>query len=173
VPKIATGESLLLLSAEDVPDHRHGWVGSRAMPSYEASALTPAGAEAVWAAWTDVARWSTYDHIESARIDGEFRAGAVIMTKARGFPGSSLTVTRVERPTLWADESRLPGMRMIFDHEIEAAPGGTRLTERVRISGPLGHLFGPLVRRRLEALLATSVATVAHDAEAAAAPPAP
>ena len=55
-----------------------------------------------------------------------------------------MTVTRAERPTLWVDESRSPGMRMIFDHVIETAEGGTQLTERVRISSPLARLFGPL-----------------------------
>lgn len=146
------------------------------MPSYEASTVTPASAEAAWTAWTDVERWSGYDHIESAQIDGEFRIGAVITSKAKGFPSSKLTVTHAERPTLWVDESRSSGMRMIFDHIIETAEGGTRLTERVRIGGPLARLFGPLLRRKLEALFATSVAMVARDAEAAKAaakPPAP
>jgi hypothetical protein len=143
------------------------------MPSYEASSVTPASADAAWTAWTDVERWSRYDHIESAQIDGEFRVGALITTKAKGFPSSKLTVTRAERPTLWVDESRSPGMRMIFDHVIETAEGGTQLTERVRIIGPLARVFGPLLRRRLEVMFATSVAAVARDAEAAAEPPAP
>src|SRR5437868_10718662 len=145
------------------------------MLTYEASVMTRASAEAAWAAWTDGARWSRYDHIESAQIDGEFRVGAVVTSKAKGFPSSKLTVTRAERPTLWVDESRSPGMQMTFDHVVETGEGGTRLTERVRISGPLGRVFGPLLRRKLEALFATSVATVARDAvaaEAAAQPPA-
>jgi Polyketide cyclase / dehydrase and lipid transport len=146
------------------------------MLSYEASVVTHASAEAAWAAWTDVARWSSYDHIESAQIDGEFHVGAVITIKPKGLPSSKLIVTRAERPTLWVDESRSPGMRMTFDHVVEKGEGGTRLTERVRISGPLGRVFGPLLRRKLEALFATSVTTVARDAEAAEAaaqPPAP
>ena len=88
------------------------------MASYEASAVSRGDPEAVWSAWTAVASWSASDHIESASIDGEFRAGAVVKSKARGFPASTLTVTRVDRPTLWVDESRSPGMRMTFDHII-------------------------------------------------------
>jgi Polyketide cyclase / dehydrase and lipid transport len=134
--------------------------------SYEASAVTKASTEAAWTAWTDVESWSAYDHIESARIDGAFGSGAVITSKAKGFPGSSLTVTRAEPPSLWVDESRSPGMKMTFEHVIEAGEDGTQLTERVSISGPLGRAFGPLMRRKLETLFAASVAAVARQAEA-------
>src|SRR2546423_1387222 len=81
--------------------------------------------------------WSAYDPIEAARVDGAFQPGAAITSKAKGFPSSTLTVTRVEPPSLWVDESRSPGMRISFDHVLEPAEGGTRLTERVHISGPL------------------------------------
>ena len=143
------------------------------MPSYEASAVAHASPEAAWKAWTDVEGWSAYDHIEYARVDGNFQPGAVITNKAKGFPSSSLTVTRVEPPSLWVDEARSLGMRMTFDHVIEAGAGGTVLTERVRMSGPLGHALGPLMRRKLEALFAASVASVSRQAEAAEAPAGP
>jgi len=137
------------------------------MLSYEASAVTKATAEAAWSAWTDVQGWSAYDHIEAARIDGAFQVGAAITSRAKGFPSGTLTVTRVERPSLWVDESRSPGMRMTFDHVLEPGEGGTRLTERVHISGLLGRALGPFMRRKLEALFAASVAAVAREAEAA------
>jgi hypothetical protein len=137
------------------------------VPTYEASTSSRAGAAAVWEAWTDVARWSEADHIESARVDGEFRPGAVITSKAKRLPGSTLTVTRVEPPRLWVDESRAPGVRMTFDHVIESRADSTVLTERVVIAGPLARIVGPLLRRRLEALFAASVAHVARSAEGA------
>src|SRR5260370_41921750 len=144
------------------------------MPSYEASAVTEAKAEAAWSAWTDVQGWSAYDHIEAARVDGAFEPGAAITSKAKGFPRSTLTVTRVEPPSLWVDESRSPGIRMTFDHVLEPGEGGTRLPERVHISGPLGRALRPLMRRKLEALFPASVAAVSRQAEAAAGPtPAP
>jgi Polyketide cyclase / dehydrase and lipid transport len=137
------------------------------MPSYEVSVVTTATAEAAWAAWTDVKSWSRYDHIETARIDGAFQPGTTITSKAKGFPSSTLNITRVERPSLWVDEGRSPGMRMTFEHVIEPGEGGTRLTERTRIGGPLAHAIGPLMRRKLQALFAASVAAVARQAEAA------
>ncbi|HEY8779576.1 MAG TPA: hypothetical protein VIL93_07280, partial [Solirubrobacterales bacterium] len=59
------------------------------------------------------------------------------------------------------------GMHMTFDHTIEAGDDGTTLTERVVIHGPLGRLVGPMMRRKLEALFAASVAEVARRAEEA------
>lgn len=138
------------------------------MPSYEASGISSADPERVWDAWTDVASWSNSEHIEIAGIDGPFRLGAVITSKAKGFPSSKLTVIHVERPALWTDESRSPGVLMTFDHVIEPVGDRTRLTERVVFQGVLGFLVGPLLRRRLEALFEASVAHVARNAEAAA-----
>src|SRR5436190_10217093 len=135
------------------------------MPTYEASAVSRAHPGAVWDVWIDVARWSESEHIESARIDGEFRPGAVITSKAKGLPRSTLKVTRVEPPALWADESTSPGVRMTFDHVIEPTPDGAVLTERVDIRGPLAPLVGPLLRRRLAGLFAASVAHVERTAE--------
>lgn len=135
------------------------------MPTYEASRSSTASSEAAWRVWTDVPGWKGNDLVESAEIDGEFKAGAVIRSKAKGLPRSILKVTRVEPPHLWADEARSPGARMTFDHTIEPQGAGIRLTERVVITGPLAPLIGPLIRRRLEVLFASSISYVARIAE--------
>jgi hypothetical protein len=138
--------------------------------SYEASTISRASPETVWEAWVDVASWSESEHIESARIDGEFRPDAVITSKAKGFPRSTLTITRVEPHRLWINESRSPGVRMTFEHVIEPSEAGTELTERVLIRGPLSRLVGILLGRKLKTLFASSVAYVAHRAEHAHGP---
>jgi polyketide cyclase/dehydrase/lipid transport protein len=140
------------------------------MLSYEASGVARAAPEDVWAAWVDVASWSESEHIESARLDGEFRPGGTIASKAKGFPRSTLTITRVEPPRLWVDESRSPGIQMTFEHVIEPGEEGTVLTERVLIRGPLARLVGVLMRRKLEALFVASVAHVGRRAEQAVKP---
>src|SRR5436190_19938748 len=140
-------------------------VACRAVLSYEASGVARAAPEHVWAAWVDVASWSESEHIDSARLDGEFRPGGVIASKAKGLPQSTLTITRVEPPRLWVDESRSPGVKMTFEHVIEPGEEGAKLTERVLVSGLLGRPVGALLRRKLEALFAASVAHVARRAE--------
>lgn len=89
------------------------------MLCYSGSAVTQANPQDVWAMWVDVARWRDGDVIESARLDGDFQEGSTIVSKAKGFPASTLTITRVEPPRLWVNESRIPGLRMTFEHVIE------------------------------------------------------
>jgi hypothetical protein len=140
------------------------------VPTYESSTISAGSPDAAWSVWTDVAGWDRFDHIESASITGAFEHGATIKSKAKGLPASTLALTRVDRPRLWVDESGFPGLRMRFEHVIESTPSGTRLTERVLITGPLGRVVGPLMRRKLEQLFADSVAAVAHAAEPTRAP---
>jgi hypothetical protein len=118
----------------------------------------------VWAEWIDVARWSRGDVIEEAELEGAFAVGSTIRTKAKGFPRSTLTVTVVDRPHLWVDESRAPGLCMTFEHVIEPATTGTKVTERALISGVLAPVVGRLIRARLERLLAASTADLASRA---------
>jgi polyketide cyclase/dehydrase/lipid transport protein len=140
------------------------------MVSYSGSAVTKARPEDVWAAWVDVGRWSDGDVIESARLAGDFREGSTIISKAKGFPRSTLTITRVEPYRVWVDESRAAGTRMTFEHLIEPDDAGTRITERVVISGPLSAIVGMALRRRLQALFAATTAQVARQAESATQP---
>ena len=135
------------------------------MLSYSGTAVTKASPEAVWAAWVDVSRWSAGNVIEMARLSGQFAEGSKIVSKAKGFPKSMLTITRVEPPRLWVNESRAPGMRMTFEHLIEPQDDGARITERVLITGPLSRLVGRVMRRRLEALFAATTDQIARQAE--------
>ena len=137
------------------------------MLTLERSATSQASPEQVWHAWVDVEAWSEADHIDSARLEGDFVAGSTIKTKTQGFPASTLTITEVEQPRRWVDESRTPGMRMTFVHDIELRDDGTIITERVLIRGPVGQVVGRAMRRRLEALLEASVERLARRAEAA------
>ena len=54
---------------------------------------------------------------------------------------------------------------MIAEHLIEPGEAGTKLTERLSFSGPLGGLLGRTVRRRLQAILASMTEQIAREAE--------
>ena len=127
--------------------------------------MTRAKPEDAWAAWVDVARWSDGDVIDTARLNGEFQEGSTIVSKPRGFPVATWTITHAESPRLWVSESRAPGARMMAEHLIEPGRAATKLTERVLFSGPLGGLVGRTVRRRLEATLASMTEQIAGEAE--------
>jgi hypothetical protein len=132
--------------------------------SFEASAVTQATPEAVFDVWTDIDGWAELDQIERASIDREFGPGAVIKTKGKGLPSATLVVTVVDRPDLWIDESRFPGVRMTFEHLVSRADSGTKITERATISGVLARFVAPIVRRRLLALMTSSTEHIAARA---------
>ena len=137
------------------------------MPTVQVSRRSTATPEALFAAWTDVSRWGEVDGIESAEINGRFKVGATITSRSRWLPPTKLTITRVERPRLWTDETTSLGVRMWFDHIIEQEGEQTSITERATIVGPLGYLLAFLIKRRLVALFEASLQHVATVAEAA------
>jgi hypothetical protein len=135
------------------------------MLSCAGSAVSRASPEDAWAAWVDVARWSDGDVIDAARLNGDFKEGSTFVSKPRGYPSSRMTITRVDPPRLWVCESLVPGWRMTVEHLIERDVSGSKLTERMSISGPLGRLIGRVVRRRLVALLVAMTEQIARQAE--------
>ncbi len=116
------------------------------MISFEATATSVASPDAVFATWIDVTRWAEGDEIEQATIDRDFGPGAVIRSKAKGLPASKLVVTIVDGPSRWVDESRLPGVRLTFEHIATAQGSGTLLAERVTFTGPLARPVARVVR---------------------------
>jgi hypothetical protein len=135
------------------------------MLSCAGSAVSRASPEDAWAAWVDVARWSDGDVIDAARLNGNFKEGSTFVSKPRGYPASTWTITRVDPPRLWVGESRVPGWGMTVEHLIQRDVAGTKLTERMSISGPLGWLIGRVVRRRIAALLVAMTEQIARQAE--------
>jgi len=107
---------------------------------------------AVWALWTDVARWPEWDvSKEVARLDGPFQPGACGWAKQRGNLGGSFTITKVEDGRRWVSECPVPGGTVVFDHMLEpAGEGCVRVVKRVEVhggSGALLRLFAPRMRR--------------------------
>jgi hypothetical protein len=125
--------------------------------------------EDAWAAWVDVSRWSDGDVIDAAHLNGEFKEGSTFVSKPKGYPPSTMTITLVDPPHLWVCERRLPGVRMSFEHVIEPDVAGSKLTERLLLGGPLAKLIDPIVRRRLAAVFAAMTEQIAGQAEAGSA----
>jgi Polyketide cyclase / dehydrase and lipid transport len=137
---------------------------------FECEATLQARPAAVWAVWTDVARWPEWDvSKEIARLDGPFEPGVSGWAKQRGNLGGSFTITVVEPGRRWVSECPLLVGRVVFDHVLEpVATGGVRVVKRVEAEGgiaPLVRLLVPKMRRDIAESLA------ALGRVAAAAPP--
>ena len=126
---------------------------------FECEATFEADPDAVWKAWTDVARWPEWDvSKEIAQLDGPFEPGTRGWARQRGNLGGSFTITAVDPGQRWVTECPMPLGKVIFDHRLEpAAAGYVRVVKRVEVEGacaPLVLMFVPRMRRDITASLA-------------------
>jgi uncharacterized protein YndB with AHSA1/START domain len=126
---------------------------------FECEATFEADPDAVWKAWTDVARWPEWDvSKEIAQLDGPFEPGTRGWARQRGNLGGSFTITAVECGRRWVTECPMPLGKVIFDHLVEPTAGGhVRVVKRVEVEGacaPLVLMFVPKMRRDIAASLA-------------------
>ena len=124
------------------------------MHLFECEAIFEAEPAAVWAVWTDVARWHEWDvSKEIARLDGPFQPGVSGWAKQRGTLGGSFTITVVEAGRRWVTECPMPMGKVIFDHVLEPVAGGrVRVVKKVDGAGgsaPMLRLLAPRMRREI------------------------
>lgn len=136
------------------------------MWSTEASTVTPASPEAVWALYEQVGAWNAWDHeVEWSRLDGPFQAGSSGVLKPKGGPASKFRLTAVEQGRRFADLTRLPLAVLSFEHTLTPEPsGGTRIHHRVTLRGPLTFLFSRVIGRNIAAGLPGAVKALAQAA---------
>jgi uncharacterized protein YndB with AHSA1/START domain len=125
------------------------------MYEFECEATFAAEPDAVWKAWTDVARWPDWDvSKELARLDGPFEPGVSGWAKQRGNLGGAFTITEVDAGRRWVSECPMPLGKVVFDHSLEqVAAGRVRVVKRVEFQGgftPLLRLFAPKMRRDID-----------------------
>jgi hypothetical protein len=120
----------------------------------------------VWSLWSDVSTWPSWDAgVERVEIDGPFAAGSRGRLKPAGSPSVRYRLTSAVPESGFADETRLPLARMVFEHELADAPGGgTLITHRATISGPLTPLWRRVIGRGLARDLPDTVRSLAARA---------
>ena len=124
--------------------------------SVERGVETTASPEAIWRCWTDVNGWPRWvSDFEWTRLVGPFEEGGIIENKARGLPVAKVRIAVVKPRSYFRTESRLLGMRLVFDHWIEPTPTAVRIKTRMNFGGPLAPILW-LVRGR-------AIALSAHD----------
>ena len=126
---------------------------------FECEATFEADSDAVWKAWTDVARWPEWDvSKEIAQLDGPFEPGTRGWARQRRNLGGSFTITTVDAGRRWVTECPMPLGKVIFDHLVEPVAGGyVRVVKRVEVEGacgPLVRMFAPKMRREITESLA-------------------
>lgn len=123
---------------------------------------------AIYRLYADVANWHRWDpDTRRATLDGPFAVGARgTLTPAKG-KTVPMVVTFADPARGFTVESRIPLLlRMVFEHELIArTPSQTEVVHRVTLSGPLGWLIGPGLKRQLDAGLPVTLANLRRLAE--------
>jgi hypothetical protein len=132
--------------------------------AFEATSSCSADPAAVWAAWTSPSKWPG-GVIQKASIDGDFVVGAKITAKAKGGPTTTHTVTSIDPPRAWVGVTKFPGLTMTYEHEIETVVGGTTLTERAVMTGPLAGIAALLIGKSFAKGFIDTTARIARLAE--------
>jgi hypothetical protein len=123
---------------------------------------TPASPERIWALWSDVSGWPSWDSgVEHVTLEGPFAAGTKGVLKPRGGPKVRFALTEVQPPDGFADVAKLPLARMRFEHSAVREGDRTRVTHRVLISGPATPLFSRLIGRGIAKDLPAAVSALA------------
>ncbi len=125
---------------------------------------TSAAPDRVFALWTDVERWPTWDaSLVATTLAGPFAAGTTGTLHPDGMPEPiAFVITAVEDGAGFADETRLGPLALRFGHRVQRHGAGSRIVVTVEADGPDAETIGPAVA----ADLPESVAALAAAAEA-------
>ena len=133
------------------------------MWEFEHSVQVTVSRERVWALWTDVAGWPSWNPgVGRAQLDQPLTEGATGTIRGVGGPSSTLKVLTIEPGQRFVTEASERLIRLRFDHELADLDGMQLLiTHRVRMTGPapplLRHTIGARLKRSIPAALAALV----------------
>jgi Polyketide cyclase / dehydrase and lipid transport len=132
----------------------------------EHSADSKAPPEAVWERYTDVDNWSDWSKkgVEKSSLEGHFEVGSKGMSKAPHLPKGKFELIVVEPDRKFVSKAKLPGATLYFEHIVEPADGGSRITHRAILDGPLSAVWSPAISRIIERGMPDSVERLAEVA---------
>lgn len=130
---------------------------------FEHSAESEAPPVKIWERYTDVAQWHEWSKgVEKSSIEGEFEVGSEVTSKPPSLPRSRFELIEVEPERRFVSKGKIPGGTLTFEHMIEPTNGGTRITHRAELAGPLGFLWTPLIGRIIKRELPAGVERLAE-----------
>jgi hypothetical protein len=126
-----------------------------------------ASAESIYRIYEDVGNWHIWDpDTKSASLDGPFAVGSkgrLTPTKGNTVP---MVLTQAEPGRRFTVESKIPLIRMLFEHELTAGRGETEVIHRVTFAGPLSFILGPILSKQLNSGLPVTLSRLKALAEA-------
>ena len=137
---------------------------------------TTALPENIWALWAEISGYKEWDDgIEWAKLNGEFKVGAVGELKPNSGRPAVFTINEMIEGRSFSSLTPLPFARLRFHHWMEPTSMGTRLTHRIDVEGPLAWIWALSFRGVFRAGLPGAMRKLARLAEkpSSAGPPGP
>jgi hypothetical protein len=112
------------------------------MWEFEHSVETSAAREFAWSFWTDVSNWAFDTSIEWVRLEGPFASGTRGATKSPGLDPIHWVLRDVEAEKKATVEMELAEAILRFHWRFDdIEQGGTRIIQRVNLTGSNAELF--------------------------------
>ena len=133
---------------------------------FEASTTINAPIARVFALYSDVGNWPSWDpDLKASSLKGAFASGAVGEVKPHSGPKSELKFVEVIQGKSVRMECKLPLGMMHFDYELHTQGGSTVATHRTAISGLLAPLWSRLIGSGMKKSLPAALAGLKSAAE--------
>lgn len=115
------------------------------MWTHELTADSPLAPEAIWAVLADIDSWPRWDtSMESVKLQGPFTVGTRVTMTPKGQDPITSVITEIRESEFYADETDMGEVTLRFSHALTRLPdGGTRIVNRLEISGPAADETGP------------------------------
>ena len=108
--------------------------------------------EDIWHLWTDINNWAAWhSDLEYCKIEGPLQVGNHFMLKPKGMRAFKIDITEIIEGLRLTDCTRFPGAKMYDTHELEETAEGLRISNTVRVTGPLQWLWVKLVAKNVAA----------------------
>lgn len=106
--------------------------------------------EDVWKVWTDVNNWPTWHgDLEYCKLEGPFKVGNFFMLKPKGVGAVKIMITDIQEGYSFTDCTSFFGAKMIDTHALEETSEGLKLTNTLKVTGPLKWLWIKLVAQNV------------------------
>ncbi|MEZ5088349.1 MAG: SRPBCC family protein [Micropruina sp.] len=123
---------------------------------------------AVFSRWADPESWPEWDpEVRRVSFEGPVQVGARGRLRPRSGPGTSFSVTAVERDREFTNASPMPGAMLTFEHLVSPAADGAEVAVTVRPRRTLGAPVGPAGGRGMSDAARSSVSGLLAHLDAA------
>jgi uncharacterized protein YndB with AHSA1/START domain len=136
------------------------------MWEYEYTVETTTDQAQLWRCWSEVELWPRWnDGIASITVDGPFAVGMrFVMTPPDSEP-VSMQIVEIEDGLSFVDEMDAGDFVVRTIHRLQPHSGGTLVTYRTEITGPLADSVGPVLGPEITADFPDVIAALVKRAE--------